>query len=417
VKLHHTFLLSVVAVLALGWALPAVAADVRWTSVGVQQPGEKDRTVWSIDSAPGHPKTLVLATFGHGVLRSLDAGSTWTAVIPKLDAWVVRFDRDHPDVAYAGTAAQGLYKSVDGGGTWTASNQGLAALDVRALAVTRDLIVAGTNGGVFYSRDGAATWTSLGLTDLDVAAVAVVPGTNGVMVLAGADNGVSTGGSYLFRTQDLSGSWSTVHLPADAGVVASLSVGAPPQGTTNRPILAGTAGGLFRSDDAAVTWTQMTGLPESDINAVLFNPTNSDQLYAASDSGLGNGGVFRSLDRGSSWSPLGFGLPANPRVTALALQPVAPFSIFAATWNPATQQVGLYRIPDPDATNSSTQATPKPSVAAATPAVATPARSALAPPPAAASVPLAARLAIAVGAVALVAVALAVVMARQFRSS
>lgn len=411
-----TLLLAVVAIPGLGWALPAAAAEVRWTAAGVQQPGEPDRAVWSIDSAPGHPNTLLVATSGHGVLRSADTGATWTAVIPRVDAWLVRFDADHAGVAYAGTAEQGLYRSSDGGTTWAQSNQGLTDLDVRALALTRDLMIAGTSRGVFSSRDGAATWTSLGLADLNISAVAIVPTPTGVTLLAGADNGLSAGGSYLFRSQDLSASWSAIRLPGDAGVVASLSVGTLPAGAANRPILAGTAGGLFRSDDGAGTWTQVSGLPETDINAVAFNPANPDQLYAASDGDVGNGGVFRSLDRGSSWSPLGFGLPANPRVTALALQPVTPLSVFAATWNPSTQQVGLYHIPDLDATSRSTQVTPKPSSAAATPPATAASRPAVAPG-VATSVPLAARLAIAAGAVALVLVALVVVLARQFRPS
>src|SRR5207245_2396318 len=256
-----------------------------------QQLGDADRAVWSIDSAPGRPNILLLATSGHGVLRSVDRGATWTAAIAKVDAWVVRFDPDHAGVAYAGTAGAGLFKSVDGGV-----------------------------------------------------------------------------------------SWSSIHLPGDPGVVASVSVGGLPASASDRPVVVGTAGGLFRSDDAATTWTQVGGLPETDFNLALFNPANPEQLYVASDGDLGAGGVFRSLDRGSTWSPVGFGLPAHPRVTALALQPAAPLTVFAATWNPTTQQVGLYHIPDPDATSGSTQVAPKPSTAAANPPPASgPARSTATP--------------------------------------
>jgi len=199
--------------------------------------------------------------------------------------------------------------------------------------------------------------------------------------------------------------------------VTALSVGALPAGAQNRPVLAGTATGLFRSDDGAATWTQVNGLPETDINVVLFNPSNSDQLYAASDGDVGNGGVFRSLDRGSTWSPLGFGLPANPRVTALALQPLSPLAVFAATWNPTTQQVGLYHIPDPDASSGSAQASPKPGTAAATSPAPTAVVHSAAAAPAGGAVSLAARMALAAGAVVLVVVALAVVLARQLRPS
>jgi len=417
--LHRTFFTFSLGLLAgaLAWTLPAAAADVHWTPAGVQQLGDADRAVWSIDSAPGHSNILLLATSGHGVLRSTDRGATWTTAIPRVDAWLVRFDPDHASVAYAGTTSAGLFKSVDGGVTWSPSTQGLTDLDVRAIALNKDLLVAGTSHGVFSSSDAAATWQSLGLADLNIAAVAILPTAKGLVLLAGADNGVSTGGSYLFRSQDLSASWSSIHLPGDPGIVASLSVGGLPTSASDRPVVVGSGGGLFRSDDAAATWTQVGGLPETDFNLVLFNPANPEQLYVASDGDLGAGGVFRSLDRGSTWSPLGFGLPAHPRVTALALQPAAPLTVFAATWNPTTQQVGLYHIPDPDATSGSTQVAPKPGSAAATPPAATAAARSAATPGAAPTVSLAARLALAAGAIVLVMIALAVVGARRFRSS
>ncbi len=417
--LHRTFFTFLLGLLtgALWWALPAAASDVHWTPSGLQQPGDADRAVWSIDSAPGHSNILLLATSGHGVLRSTDRGATWTAAIPKVDAWLVRFDPDHAGVAYAGTTTAGLFKSVDGGVSWSPSNQGLTDLDVRAIALNKDLMVAGTSHGVFSSRDGAATWQSLGLADLDIAAVGILPTANGLTLLAGADNGLSTAASYLFRSQDLSASWSSIRLPGDPGIVAALSVGGLPASASDRPVVVGTAGGLFRSDDAATTWTQVGGLPETDFNLVLFNPANPDQLYVASDGDLGAGGVFRSLDRGSTWSPLGFGLPSHPRVTALALQPVAPVTVFAATWNPTTQQVGLYHIPDPDATSGATQVAPKPSGAAANPPPVTAAPPSTITPRAAPTASLAARLAIAAGALVLVIIAVAVVLSRQVRPS
>jgi photosystem II stability/assembly factor-like uncharacterized protein len=416
-RVLHTLLLTASVTSAVGWATSGAAAEVRWTPAGVQQPGEADRVIWSIDSAPGHASTLLVGTFGHGVLRSTDGGSTWTAVIPRVDAWFVRFDRDHAGVVYAGTPAAGLYKSVDGGATWTLANQGLADLDVRAIAMTKDLLVVGTSHGAFYSTDAAATWTTLGLTNLSISAVAILPTGSGVTLLAGADNGASPGSSYLFRSQDETSSWTSVRLPGDPGVVASLSVGGLPAGAAARPVVAGTAVGLFRSTDGASTWTQVAGLPEADINVAVFNPANPDQVYAASDGDVGTGGVFRSLDGGSTWSPLGFGLPTNPRVTALALQLVTPLTVFAATWNPTSQRVGLYHIPDPDATSSATQVTPKPSSVPGPRPSPTAAPHLATVPVTTPGASFAARLAIAAGAVVLVIVALAVVLGRQFRPS
>src|SRR6202035_3201695 len=91
-----------------------------------------------------------------------------------------------------------------------------------------------------------------------------------------------------------------------------------------------------------------------------------------SDGDQGNGGVFRSLDRGASWSTFGAGLPVKPRITALALQPLNPAQVVAAAWNPTDGSAGAHRNPDPPATaapsaTNHASATPGASAAAPTP--------------------------------------------------
>jgi hypothetical protein len=357
----------------------ASAADTRWTSTGAQQPGSPDRPVWSIAVSPAHPTVLLAATQGRGVLRSTDSGATWSSVIAGIDgAWVVLFDPQQPATAYAGTQTSGLYKSVNEGKTWVAQSQGLNNMDVRSIALGTGIIVAGTAQGVYYSSDGAASWHSLGLESLDIASVAVLPKTSGNTLLAGADNGAA-GSGYLLKSEGTAGSWAAVkgNFPSDA-VVASLAVAPAPSGGTDPPVLAGSSQGLFRSDDRGVTWSPLAGLPTTDFNIALFNPANPDQIYVGSDGDQGNGGVFRSLDRGASWGTFGAGLPIKPRITALALQPLNPAQVVAATWNPTDGSAGAYRIQDPAATvpgvtptaapSASTQASGTPRASAATPA-------------------------------------------------
>jgi photosystem II stability/assembly factor-like uncharacterized protein len=262
----------------------------------------------------------------------------------------VRFDPVQPAMAYAGTQTAGFYKSVDEGKTWTAQSQGLTNMDVRSIAAATGLLLAGTAQGVYYSIDGASSWHSLGLEGLNIAAVAVLPKSGGNTVFAGADNG-TVGSGFLLKSEGIGGSWAVVkgNFPADA-LVASLAVASAASGGPDPPVLAGTSQGLFRSDDRALTWSPLAGLPTTDFNVAFFNPANPDQIYAGSDGDQGNGGVFRSLDRGASWGPIGGGLPIKPRITALALQPLNPAQVIAATWNPTDGLAGAYRIADPAAT-------------------------------------------------------------------
>jgi hypothetical protein len=175
------------------------------------------------------------------------------------------------------------------------------------------------------------------------------------------DNG-TVGAALLLKSEGLGGSWAAVKgtFPADA-VVASLAIASAPSGGTDPPVLAGTSAGLFRSDDRGVTWNALAGLPSTDFNLALFNPANPDQIYVGSDGDQGNGGVFRSLDRGASWGTFGAGLPAKPRVTALALQPLNPAQVVAATWNPTDGSAGAFRIQDPTATVAGVTPTAAPS--------------------------------------------------------
>jgi hypothetical protein len=349
---RHLVLLTPITVAAglLLTVASATASATRWTQTGAQQSGVADRAVWSIAVSRGHPQTMLIATQGHGVLRSTDSGTTWSSAIPNVEeAWVVRFDPQQPNTVYAGTQTSGLYKSVDEGRTWTAENQGLANLDVRAIDIASGLIVVGTSQGVFYSDDAAVKWHNLGLTNLSIAAVALLPKSNGVTVFAGMDNGSAVPG-YLMESEGTTGTWLIVkgNFPSDA-VVASLASGSVPSGGSDLPLIAGTSDGLFRSDDRGATWSPLAGLPTTDFNAVLFNPSNPDQIYVGSDGDQGNGGVWRSLDRGATWSTFGAGLPSKPRVTALALQPLNPAQVVVSTWNPTDGSAGTYRIADPSA--------------------------------------------------------------------
>jgi hypothetical protein len=353
------------------------AADTRWNPTGPQQPGAPDRPVWSIAVSPAHPSVLLAATQGHGVLRSADSGATWSSVIAGIDnAWVVLFDPQQPATAYAGTQTSGFYKSLNEGKTWTAQSQGLNNMDVRSIALGSGLVIAGTAQGVYYSNDSAVSWHSLGLDALSIAAVAMQMKTNGPTLFAGADNGGS-GSGFLLTSEGIGGNWAVVkgNFPSDA-VVASLAVAPAPSGGTDPPLLAGTSQGLFRSDDRGVTWSALAGLPTTDFNIALFNPANADQIYVGSDGDQGNGGVFRSLDRGASWSTFGAGLPVKPRITALALQPLNPAQVVAATWNPTDGTAGAYQIPDPAAAVAGVTASVAPSAssqASVTPRVSAPA--------------------------------------------
>lgn len=93
-------------------------------------------------------------------------------------------------------------------------------------------------------------------------------------------------------------------------------------------MLAGTAsGGIFKTTDLGSSWTPLTdqfaGLGVSDI---LFHPTNTQIIYLATGdydgSHMSSIGIMKSTDGGTSWTnPLAFTLPQSIRLKKLYLDP------------------------------------------------------------------------------------------------
>ncbi|HEU4743808.1 MAG TPA: choice-of-anchor Q domain-containing protein, partial [Anaerolineales bacterium] len=115
-----------------------------------------------------HPQDsdiVLLGTWGSGILKSTDAGQTWSTSdtgLTNLHVNALSFDPVHPDVVYAGTDS-GVFLSQDGGDSWTAVNDGLGDnLIVYSIAVDADdtpQVFAVTPNGV-YRMEGATESTA-----------------------------------------------------------------------------------------------------------------------------------------------------------------------------------------------------------------------------------------------------------------
>jgi hypothetical protein len=175
---------------------------------------------------PLHPNTIYGGTFDftyfgydgfdfrNGVLKSNDGGMTWnTTNLTGAGVEALVVDPVNSNTLYAVTRGfysdprgfRGVFKSIDGGVNWSSINNGLTHLfgtnpNVRwPTTLTRASLVvhpgvtttlyAGFPGsGIFKSIDGGATWAPFnsGLTNLDVRALAVVPGNPSALYAATA---------------------------------------------------------------------------------------------------------------------------------------------------------------------------------------------------------------------------------------
>ena len=136
-----------------------------WRKAGAV-PGLPDLAYVSRVSASPHDSNTVYATFDNHknadfrpyVARSTDRGRTWTSITGDLpargSAWVVIEDPGQRDLLFAGTEF-GLYFTREGGRRWIALKGGFPSVAVRDLAVQKregDLAVA-TFGRGYYILD------------------------------------------------------------------------------------------------------------------------------------------------------------------------------------------------------------------------------------------------------------------------
>lgn len=106
----------------------------------------------------------ILAGTDGGFARSTDRGATWNIVrLPDPPPRIVCFGTLPQGVVLAGTMGDGIYRSSDFGATWATANFGLLDLTVYSLAATDHGIFAGTDSGLFLSRNAGWSWQEIEL--------------------------------------------------------------------------------------------------------------------------------------------------------------------------------------------------------------------------------------------------------------
>lgn len=322
---------------------------------------------------PSRATTVYAALLNQGLFKSTDGGTTWTSSsrgaqpFGAILLFSVAVDPRQPRTVYAGTG-EGVWWSANGGDTWKPRNTGLP-VHTQVLTLTADrtgTLYAGTvDDGVFRGANRGARWQSAGtgLPQGQIRALAVDPSSSGTTVLAGTFAGVyrNTGGrswtfaggpadtvlslafqrsfqrsgracagyvsAGIFRSADAGATWQPALDGPPAGAVFALAAGP-------ETVFAGLAeghpvsGGLYRSLDAGATWEpSQSGLTGLSVRHVAVDPSDSRTIYATADPAA----LFKTTDRGQSWTPLDFGAPAETTgfIGPLLIDPAHPATVYA----------------------------------------------------------------------------------------
>lgn len=197
----------------------------------------------------------------------------------------VMYASGHPGGVGQGWAV-GVVKSTDAGRTWTTlalKNQvDFHAMTLDAGREGNPEKVYGFHGGkVHYSGDGGATWSNKEVS-FDVASLATDPVTGDVF--AATDQGLQR------ISSGLEGEWTTLAPQNAVGVAA-----------TDKALVAYfEASGLARSTDKGVTWLSLNWtVPAGDYPwGIALAPNEAGLVYV----GTARGTIHRTTDAGGSWT-------------------------------------------------------------------------------------------------------------------
>ena len=279
----------------------------RQTTGGLWSASFLNRTVQAAGVHPSNP--LIVYAAGPGAIyRSADSGETFAAT-PIDSAAQVRslaVDVNVPDRVYAATTT-GLLRSTDAGVSWTRTDSRLGyVVSVVTHPAARDLVYAGTRGGVFKSTDGGSTWVATGLVNSSVpparetfVETLVFDPTDANVLYAGTEGG-------LMRTSDGGNSWERIDLPPDDDWISALAI----DPSDPRTIYASTylGRGTWKSSDRGQTWSRSSVGP---LDLVLGFAITSEGVYATTARG-----VSVTRDNGATW-PAELGSRWRDRISTL----------------------------------------------------------------------------------------------------
>ena len=230
----------------------------------------------------------------------------------------VAYDPTTPGTYYMATAGGGVFRTTNSGASYTALSDSWATLQTSSIAIdptNHNTIYVGTGdfdgsgnlpGGLMKTTDGGTTWTTLGKAQFgnsDIAAIAIDPENTQIITVA-----PGRGPNYyanLWRSTNGGATWTNV---LNVGAPwSSLSYGI--KDATGKRHLYATGllygGKVYRSDDRGATWTKLSP-PLTSVNfydqgslRIAASATDSEKAYLLDGH---DQKIFVGTSAGNSWA-------------------------------------------------------------------------------------------------------------------
>src|SRR5438067_3878141 len=252
----------------------------------------------------------------------------------------------NPDIIYVGTASGGIFKTTNGGITWEPlfDDQPVSTIGDIAIAPSDPSIVWVGSGeannrqssswgnGVYKSTGAGKTWTHMGLDKtMHIGRIVINPSDpNVVYVAAGGNLWGPSKDRGVYKTTDGGKSWTNALFVNEDTGITDIAMDPTSPGTLmaaayqrRRTVFgyngSGPGSALYKTTDGGATWKKLEkGLPwdpdakktDTDEEAVRqtgrigvdFYRRNPNVVYAVIENA--EGGVFRSDDKGETWTKM-----------------------------------------------------------------------------------------------------------------
>ena len=286
---------------------------LRFRSIGPAVTGGR---IHDIEVVPQDPSTMYVASASGGLWKTVNHGTTWTAIFddqPVSTFGDLALAPSNANVIWAGTGEQnnrqstswgnGVYRSLDGGASWVhlgldeTRHIGRVVVhptnpDVAYVAALGNLWKPSTERGVFKTSDGGRTWSKVLYLDTLTGVVDLVmdPGDPNTLVAASYQRlrrawGFNGGGpgSGIHKTTDGGRTWRRIRNGLPAGDVGRIGLAIS---ATNRQVLNATIehrgeGGTYRSTDGGESWRRVTNLNPRPMyySHIWIDPRDENRVY------------------------------------------------------------------------------------------------------------------------------------------
>lgn len=265
----------------------SLLSELKFRNVGPNR-GGRVTTVAGVEQNPG---TFYMGSSGGGVWKTTDYGYNWKNVsdgyFASSSTGAIRVAPSNPNIVYVGTGSDGMRSNVI------------------------------TGKGVYKSTNAGKTWDLIGLEKTgQIGAVEVDPASPERVFVAAIGNAFKPNTERgIFRTTDGGKNWEKVLFLSDTIGFADLEF-APDNSQTiyaaawrgeRKPwtiISGGLEGGIYKSIDGGDNWEKLeNGLPDGLIGKIdlAVSAADPNRLYALVEAPLGEGGLYRSNDRGATF--------------------------------------------------------------------------------------------------------------------